>query len=838
MMNAESNAKILHFAFCILNLIKPGTSLLCLGSRTILRVGRRGETMRVLLLFGVFCFCTASVFPQQGATLVGHAENSGQAERQALVILTSRNDPSVSFRTVADENGNFRFENVPPGRYILSSGGRQGFDPSRSSIRSVRASANVTLRNGMTESVRLELVPTEPLIRETVNVSADQDQPIEQVTKSVNVIDGQEMRDRADITLADSLRTIPGFRVQQLGGFGRIATIKSRGLRNHDTAVLIDGVRFRDATAINGDASPFIADFTLTSVSRVEVLRGPGSSLYGTNAIGGTIDFQTPTPQRGWHGQVSGAGGGLGFGRFRGNVSYGTDDGMYGFNTGVSRTIFTKGIDGNDDALNTNWQGRFDAKPTSRTSLSARFFFSDAFVRLNSDPDTLGILPPTNATIIDAQEGVNFVFDADDRDKTQDSDFFNGQFVMNHTFTPRFNIQAYYSGLKTSRTNINGLLGIGFQSEGTSIFDGQIHTANASFLWTPDFVNTIRFGYEFEKEKFGNDGFTPDGFGDFFTRAAQSSHTIYTQGLVRLHDDRLQLAGGFRAQFFSLEDPKFSEANAPYSNLVLESPPSAVTFDGSASYYFSNSGTKIRTHIGSGYRVPSLFERFGSFFNSFPPPPFIAIGDPFLKPEKTWAFDVGIDQKIGGVARLSAVYFYSKLDETIGFANFAPPIGDTERPFGGYFNTEGGVARGAEFSAEIEPTKSTNIFVSYTYTNSDQRVPQIGGSGVLTTLGIPENQFTLVATQRFGQFWINFDLLVTTSYLGSIFSNSVFNSYVYRFEGNRRGDLTAGYTIPLKKNRYNLRIFGTIENLFDNEYFENGFRAVGRNARIGANFSF
>src|SRR5687768_13177093 len=159
-----------------------------------------------------------------------------------------------------------------------------------------------------------------PTIRETVNVAADAEQSIEQVSKTVNVIDGQEMRDRADITLVDSLRTIPGFRVQQLGGFGRTANVKARGLRNHDTAILIDGVRFRDAAAINGDASPFLSDFTLTSVSRVEVLRGPGSSLYGTNAIGGTIDFQTPTPQQGWHGQVSGAGGGLGMGRFRGNV--------------------------------------------------------------------------------------------------------------------------------------------------------------------------------------------------------------------------------------------------------------------------------------------------------------------------------------------------------------------------------------------------------------------------------------------------------------------------------------------------------------------------------------
>lgn len=679
-----------------------------------------------------------------------------------------------------------------------------------------------------------------PTIRETVTVSADAEQPVEQVSKTVDVIGGQEMRDRADITLVDSLRSIPGFRVQQLGGFGRTANIKTRGLRNQDTAVLIDGIRFRDASAITGDASSFLSDFTLTSVSRVEVLRGPGSSLYGTNAIGGTIDFQTPVPQSGWHGQVSGAGGGLGFGRFRGNVAYGSSDNKFGFNTAVSRTVFTKGIDGDDDANNTNWQGRVDLKPTTSTSISARFFFSDAFVRLNADPDAFGLMPPTNATIIDAIPGVNFIPDVDDPDRTQDSDFLNGQFVVNHAFNLKFDVEAYYSGLKTNRENINGPLGVGFQSVGVSLFDGHIHIANARFRWTPNGVHSVSFGYEFEKEKYGNDGITPDGFGDFATRAGQMSNTFYAQDLVSFFDGRLQFSGGFRAQFLSLDEPRFSETNAPYSDLVLESPPSAVTFDGSASYYFRSSGTKIRTHIGSGYRVPSLYERFGSFFNPFGGHPFIAIGDPFLEPEKTWAFDAGIDQDLAGKkVRFSAVYFYTKLRRIIGFGNVVPDIGETERPFGGYTNFEGGNAQGIELSGRIEPTKTTDIFASFTYTNSQQLEPQVFGSGVFTTLGIPKNQFTLVATQRFGNFWVNFDLLVSSSYLGNIFqSDFPFGSYVYRFDGNRRGDLTAGYTFPIDNARFNLRIFGTIENLINNEYYENGFRTIGITARTGAAFSF
>jgi vitamin B12 transporter len=138
----------------------------------------------------------------------------------------------------------------------------------------------------------------------------------------------------------------------------------------------------------------------------------------------------------------------------------------------------------------------------------------------------------------------------------------------------------------------------------------------------------------------------------------------------------------------------------------------------------------------------------------------------------------------------------------------------------------------------VEPTGSTEVFASYTFTNSDQLVPQISGSGVVETLGIPKHQFTLVATQRINRFWINADFLATSDYLAPIFSNWTFNSYVYRFEGNKRIDLTAGYTFPLNKDRFSLRVFGTVENLLDQEYYDNGFKTPGRNGRAGVSFGF
>jgi vitamin B12 transporter len=773
----------------------------------------------------------------------------------AMVTLAYKQDQSKKFEAKTDKDGNYYIE-AKSSIFIITAAytenGKNYYSKPQEVVLSLDREKTLNLQ--LTE----DSIPEASAIREEVTISADTTQTIEQVSKTVDVIDGQEMRDRADFALVESLRTIPGFRVQQLGGFGRTATIKTRGLRNQDTAVLIDGIRFRDASSITGDASAFLSDFTLTSVARVEVLRGSGSSLYGTNAIGGTIDFQTPKPQPGLHGQIGGAFGGYGLGRFRGNLSDGTRDGKFGFNLGVSRTAYTRGIDGEDDAFNTNFQSRIEYNPFSKTNLSARFFVSDAYVRLNSSPDTIGNPPATNAAIIDAVPlsrdliervqdgqtisnfgGANFVFDRNDPDAAQKSQFFNGQLVLTQIISENLIFRGYYSGLKTQRKNDNGTRGVGFQSASTSIFDAVVQTANAQFNWTPARSNQVTFGYEFEHEKYGNDGFTPSGAGNFFTRARQSSNTLYVQDLLSLLGGNLQIAGGFRAQFFSLKDTEFSLNNAPYANLALDNPPTAYTFDGAASYFIARTGTKLRAHVGNGYRVPSLYERFGTFYSTFPAPGFVALGDPNLKPEKTIAFDAGIEQNaFGNRARLSATYFYTKLIDTIGYGNVVPAIGTTTRPFGGYINTKGGIARGLETSVKARPFDSTDVFASYTFTNSDQRAPQVAGNANIRTLGIPSHQFTLVATQRFRRAWVNFDYLATSDYLAPVFSNQTFNTYVYRFKGNRKADLTAGYTIPFRNEKLSLRLFGTIENLFDYYYFDNGFLTPGRNARVGVSFGF
>ena len=207
------------------------------------------------------------------------------------------------------------------------------------------------------------------------------------------------------------------------------------------------------------------------------------------------------------------------------------------------------------------------------------------------------------------------------------------------------------------------------------------------------------------------------------------------------------------------------------------------------------------------------------------------MGDPRLRPERSIAFDAGIDQSLSdNRLRLSATYFYTRLQEVIGF-DFSGKINPQTDPFGrffGYLNTGGGLARGLELSATASPNRKLDVFVSYTYTNSDQQTPQVSGSGVISSLVIPDHQFAAVVTQRIGRrAFVNFDLTATSDYLAPVFPR------VYRFKSLIKADLGASYEFPLTERR-RLRLFGYVDNLFDRDNFESGFRTPGRTGRAGA----
>jgi iron complex outermembrane receptor protein len=806
----------------------------------------------IVIAFGLLLVLTQSALAQSGVTtIIGHVKDPQGANLPGATVTLFGRERTFSLMTTTDSSGTYRFEKLAPGEYLVEAEA-EGFASASAKQLVVERGQTATL------DIPLELSG----VRSTVVVTAsDTPQSVDEVSKAVTVVDQQDIDERDESAIAESLRTVPGLRVQQLGGPGSFTSIKTRGLRNEDTAVLIDGFRFRDAAATQGDASAFLEDLIVTDISRVEVLRGSGSSLYGTNAIGGVINLVTDDGGGPFHGSVLGEGGGLGMFRGRGQFAGGSRNNSIVYSAGFSHLNVTRGVDGHDEARNTSGQGRVLFQPTPTTTLSGRIYAANSRLQLNNSPQTIGTLPATG--IIEAiplsptellrfEAGVptsqlnvgaaTFIPAANDPDNLRKSDFFSGALTFTQRPTEKFSYSINYQGLATNRSSINGPLGVGRQPVGgneQSDFDGRVHTFHARFDVRAGRVNFITGGYEFESENFKNPSFQPNPADNSNVDVTQTSHTLFVQDQLRFMDDRLQISGAFRAQFFRLRQPVFTPAtSSPFAGFTFSSPPTAYTGDGSVAYLFRSSGTKLRAHVGNGYRAPSLFERFGTFFDRFFG--FGAFGDPRLKPDRSIAFDAGIDQTLyKSRLRASATYFYTELQKVIifDFSGLIDPATDPFGRFGGYVNTNGGIARGVELSMTATPTRTLNLTAAYTYTRSLQRRPQVPGT--LRSVVIPDHQFSLVATQRFGRrLLVNFDLSASSDYIGSVFNPVTFGSRGYRFRGLAKADLGASYTLPLAGESRSLCFFGYVDNLFDREYFESGFLTPGRVGRAGAMFVF
>jgi vitamin B12 transporter len=760
----------------------------------------------------------------------------------AVVRLYSR-DQSMQLATTTNEDGTYRFSRIAPGTYLIEVDA-PGF-----------AHATLTvLADSSQSSHDLALQPAS-VKSEVVITAAGTPQTVDEVSKAVTIV-GRELIDARDqYSIPDALRTVPGLRIRQQGEPGTISSIRIRGLRNQDTSVLIDGMRMRDAAAPQGDASGILSGLAVTNISRVEVLRGSGSSLYGSNAIGGVVNLVTDEGGGPFHGEILMEGGSLGTFRGRARLSGGAgkDDRLI-YSVGVSHFNITSGIDENDRSRNTSGQGRLLFRLSPQTTLSGRIYTGEAFVQLNISPEPLvGMsalgtivngIPLASSEVRRYESGVpisdlnigsaTFIPSVDDPDKSQSSNFFAGMLTLAGRINRVASYSVTYQGLITNRTTRDGPGGVSIFEPltNTQIDDeGRIHTLAARSDLQLGRANLVTLDYEFEHESFRERNLPGDPANNTVVDVAAASHAFYVQDQLRFLNDRLQLSAAFRAQFFSLRQPEFTpQGSAPYQG-PFDAPPNAYTGDGSIAYRFS-SGTKLRAHVGNGYRSPSLYERFGSyyFFGSFN-----ALGDPRLKPDRSIAFDVGVDQQLAGDrVRASATYFYTRLQEVVGFGVPAQPD-PFGRFFSGYINTGGGLARGIELSVSASPTSRIGIDASYTYTNSDERTPV---EGVIRSFAIPNHQFSLVATARATRrVDIILTVLATSNYLAPFFSSTDFGEYIYKLDGLARADIGASYTLPLAESK-SLRFFGKIDNLFGRDYFEDGFRTPGRVAMGGIAFTF
>ena len=125
-----------------------------------------------------------------------------------------------------------------------------------------------------------------------VVVTADREpEPISRTGSSISVVKGETLATSNPGSLVDALRTVPGLDISESGGPGSTTNIRLRGANTGQTLVMIDGIRINDPTAASGDFD--FAMFAPSAIERIEVLKGPQSALYGSDAMGGVVNIIT-----------------------------------------------------------------------------------------------------------------------------------------------------------------------------------------------------------------------------------------------------------------------------------------------------------------------------------------------------------------------------------------------------------------------------------------------------------------------------------------------------------------------------------------------------------------
>ncbi len=753
---------------------------------------------RTLLLVIVILMISTSTLAQSVASVRGRiADERGAGVAGAEVWLRSR--AGAHLLLVTDDNGDYSFKYVVPGDYVMEVKAR-GFATFTS--KELRLARGQSISN----DVRLSIQAVSESVVVTATGTA---QRADETSKAVSLLDNQSIEARRKLTLTESLRGTPGLRVQQQGSPGALTTLRLRGLRNFDTAILLDGLRVRDSSDINGSAVSFITDLLPADLDRVEVLRGSGSSIYGTNAIGGVINLVPEAGVGKPHFEFGFDGGSLALFRERIKGAGGIGK-RAGFSFGLTRIDVRRGVDGQDQYGNTVAAGRWQFNVRPSITISANFYGTISNARLNDSPFALPAAFTSSTLYPLAVEGSTFHADLNNPDEGRRTRVLVGSVRLSQQVNDKLSYSIAYQHVGTRRRNYNGprfdpkfaafypfgdFEFLSVNNGGTDTLDGRANLRLGR-------RNLATAGFEYEHESIFQSSM-PSFSSVNNTTDRQRTVAVFGQDQIFLLDDRLQISLGARGQFFSV-----SAADRP-GFLGSITPERSLTGDGSIAYFLRSTNTKLRAHVGNGFRAPSLFERFGQ--GTFARLGLTRFGDPTLRAEQSISVDAGFDQRVArDRARFGATYFYTRLQRVIAFKGFiVDPLGLGR--FSGYVNQPGGISRGVETYVEAAPWRGGEWRASYTYTNSDRFVP---AKGMQPEYVIPKHLFGMTLNQRYRSFLLSFDLNRTGAYLAPVFDERAISERVV------------------------MTFFGGAENLFAAKYFENGFRAPGIVGRGGINFRF
>ena len=601
-------------------------------------------------------------------------------------------------------------------------------------------------------------------------------QPRLEAGSAIDVLSGNDIAVRQHSFMSDILRDLPGLAVNQTGPAGAFTQIRMRGTEANHTLVVIDGIEVGDP--FNAGEFEF-AHLMATDVSRVEVLRGPQSALWGSDAIGGVINITTGQEQQidgPWTGGLAEAGS---FGSARSSVRAGTA-GVWGAVRGSLAYTDISGIsasptgpekDGYDN-LTAALHGVFDLNDSLSVTLSGRH------VNATADEDTqdFDFLSPTQGFVIDS--------DGQRKSKRWYGRAAADLSLMGGQWTHRVS-----TGLTQSSNDSFSGGTFTFGSEGRK-WDIEYQT-DYSFTSGESATHAVSALLEYEDLTYENFG------------AGGGPENQRQTG--RQWSGALQYRLGVADQVFLGAAARFDD-HQHFDN--------ETTFRLTAAWAVPDTGFKVRSSYGTGVAQPSFFELFG--FN-----PDFFFGNPDLKPETSKGWDAGLDYSFAdGRGMVSITYFDANLNNEI-FTDFAVfPFTVSNR---GGKNTRDGL----ETSLRYSPLDGVQLAASYTYTDAKDDT----GARELRR---PRHLGSVNATYRFMDdraildFGLNYNGTMRDSEF--IFATP---QTVVTLKDYVLGTIAASFDISDR-----VQLFGRIENLFHEDYQEVfGFAAPGAGVYAGVRIS-
>ncbi len=516
--------------------------------------------------------------------------------------------------------------------------------------------------------VTFALAEEKTTILEEVVVTATRiEEPVEEVASSVTVITKKEIESKKARTVLEVLKSVPGLDISQSGGSGQLTDIFIRGAKSEHTLVMIDGVEMNDP--MSPGRSYDLANLTVDNIERIEIVRGPQSTLYGSDAIGGVINIITKKGEGKPKFFISGEGGTYTTFSEVAGLSGGTK--LVNYSLGISR-LDTKGF----SAANKKY-GNTEKDGYENTSLSAKVGFAPMecldidfivrYVDAETDLDAKGGIGGDDPNYVSRSKQLFL--------RTQGSLLlFNGLWEQKLGFSLSNHDRDYRDDKDAQHP------------------DDSSRGSYNSKMWKVDWqhnlylhkTNTLTIGVEYEEEKGKSEYSWESAWGPgegIFPEKRADNKGVYLQDEIKLWESLFIIMGG------RVDD---------YSHFGSE-----ITYRIAPAYLFKKTGTKIKATYGTGFKAPSLYQLYAPLY-----------GNEDLEPEESEGWDVGIEQYLfKDRLTLGVTYFWNEIE---GLIDWDPATMK-------YFNIAKAKTEGVEIFASVRPIEDLTIGASYTYTDTEDK---------------------------------------------------------------------------------------------------------------------